>query len=236
MFDGLFQISWKDVLVFPLSFWLVCIICVTYYVAVFPFVTLGQVYFIEKYHFSSTNANFITGLVYLISAFAAPAFGFIIDRVGRNVTFVLVAVVTTLISHVVLAFTLINPYFSIVLMGIGYSLLASALWPIVALIVPIHRQGTAFGLMQAVQNLGLAVISLLAGLIVDKDGYLWLEIFFVGWLILATIATVALWLNDSVGEGFLNMTPKQRKDYEMSKISTEPRSTRVSESGSGPGC
>jgi len=30
-------------------------------------------------------------------------------------------------------------------MGIGYSLLAAALWPIVALIVPLHRQGTAFG-------------------------------------------------------------------------------------------
>ena len=34
---------------------------------------------------------------------------------------------------------------SIILMGIGYSLLAAALWPIVALIVPIYRQGTAFG-------------------------------------------------------------------------------------------
>ena len=78
-------------------------------------------------------------------------------------------------------------------MGIGYSLLASALWPMVALIVPLHRQGTAFGkylitqikssnalsrkkfpsilgLMQAVQNAGLAVISLLAGYIVDRFG------------------------------------------------------------------
>ncbi len=158
-----------------------CIICVSYYVAVFPFVTLGQVYFIQKYNFSSTNANFITGLVYLISAFAAPAFGLVIDKVGRNLGFVLMAVVISLVSHLMTAVTLANPYFSIVLLGFGYSLLAAALWPIVALIVPIHRQGTAFGLMQAVQNLGLAVISLLAGFIVDKYGYMWLEVFFVGW-------------------------------------------------------
>ena len=137
--------SWRDVLSFPLSFWLVCIICVSFYVAIFPFVTLGQVFFIQKYQFSSTNANFITGLVYLISAFAAPMFGCIIDKFGRNVTFVLLAVVITLMSHAILAFTMLNPYFSIILMGIGYSLLASALWPMVALIVPLHRQGTAFG-------------------------------------------------------------------------------------------
>ena len=139
------QVSWKDVLAFPLNFWLVCIICVSYYVAVFPFVTLGQVYFIQKYEFSDSNANFITGLVYLISAFAAPIFGFAIDKIGRNVIFVISAVLMTLISHVIMAFTLWNPYISIICMGIGYSLLAAALWPIVALIVPTYRQGTAFG-------------------------------------------------------------------------------------------
>ena len=36
--------------------------------------------------------------------------------------------------------------------------------------------------MQAIQNLGLAVISLVAGLIVDSKGYLVLEVFFMVWL------------------------------------------------------
>lgn len=35
---------------------------------------------------------------------------------------------------------------------------------------------------QAVQNLGLAVVSIVAGIIVDKGGYLMLEMFFLGWL------------------------------------------------------
>ena len=122
-------------------------------------------------------------------------------------------------------------------MGIGYSLLASALWPMVALIVPLHRQGTAFGkylitqikssnalsrkkfpsilgLMQAVQNAGLAVISLLAGYIVDRFGYIWLEVFFIGWLILALITTVILILTDAWTSGYLNMTSYCRKKYE----------------------
>ncbi|CAG2113019.1 unnamed protein product, partial [Medioppia subpectinata] len=69
-----------------------------------------------------------------------------------------------------------------VLMGIGYSVLACALWPMVALIIPEHQLGTAYGVMQSVQNLGLACIVLLAGYIVDEKGYIVLEIFFLCWL------------------------------------------------------
>ena len=64
--------------------------------------------------------------------------------------------------------------------------------------------------MQAIQNLGLAVISLLAGTIVDNYGYMWLEIFFIGWLILAALAAVIIWIVDYWKDGYLNMTIKQR--------------------------
>ena len=36
--------------------------------------------------------------------------------------------------------------------------------------------------MQSVQNLGLAVISIVAGKLVDSNGYLVLEVFFLAWL------------------------------------------------------
>ena len=80
-----------------------------------------------------------------MSAIIAPVFGYVIDKVGRNIIFVLIAVVITLISHCILGFTQIDPYFAIVPMGLGFSLLAAVLWPLVALIEPLHRQGTAFG-------------------------------------------------------------------------------------------
>ena len=76
------------------------------------------------------------------------------------------------------------------------------------------------GLMQAIQNLGLAAIALLAGLIVDQYGYLWLEVFFIFWLSLATMATVMLWLVDMYdNDGFLNMSLKERKVREEKEVS-----------------
>jgi nitrate/nitrite transporter NarK len=69
--------------------------------------------------------------------------------------------------------------------------------------------------MQAVQTLGLAAISLLAGLIVDQYGYLWLEVFFIFWLVLATVATIVLWLVDlHYNDRYLNMTAKERKIFD----------------------
>jgi hypothetical protein len=61
--------------------------------------------------------------------------------------------------------------------------------------------------MQAIQNIGLASVSLLSGLIVDHYGYI-----FVFWLVLASLATVLLWLVDYHSEiQFLNMSTVQRK-------------------------
>ena len=49
----------KDVIGFPLSFWLLSVICLAYYVAIFPFVSLGVPFFQKKFEFTQKNANFI---------------------------------------------------------------------------------------------------------------------------------------------------------------------------------
>ena len=70
----------------------------------------------------------------------------------------------------------VSPYLGMIVMGVAYSLLASALWPIAALLIPEYQLGTAYGLMQAIQNLGTALITMAAGTIVDEYGYDWLEV------------------------------------------------------------
>ena len=56
-----------------------------------------------------------------------------------------------LLSDLLLKSTLVSQssqilaWVAMVILGIGYSTLASSLWPVIALVVPLHRQGTAFG-------------------------------------------------------------------------------------------
>lgn len=100
----------------------------------------------QKYDFSPEDANYINSIVYIISAVASPLFGFIIDKTGRNVMWILISVLTTIVAHSILAFTYLNPYSGMFIMGLSYSMLASSLWPLVALIIPEYQLGTAYGM------------------------------------------------------------------------------------------
>uniref|UniRef100_A0A7N6AL94 Lysosomal dipeptide transporter MFSD1 n=1 Tax=Anabas testudineus TaxID=64144 RepID=A0A7N6AL94_ANATE len=189
-------IQLRDVKDFPFPLWLIFIICVGYYVAVFPFIGLGQVFFIEKFNFSPAEARAVNSIVYIISAPASPVLGFMVDKTGRNVVWVIIAVISTLASHMILAFTFWNPWIAMSLLGVSYSLLACALWPMVAFVVPEHQLGTAYGFMQSIQNLGLALIAMAAGAILDSRGYLVLEVFFCACICIALMAVVMLYFVD----------------------------------------
>ncbi|XP_039253474.2 lysosomal dipeptide transporter MFSD1-like [Styela clava] len=199
-----------DVKDFSIQLWLVFAICVAYYVAVFPFIGLGKTFFQEKFGFSSSSASAVNSIVYIMSAPCSPVLGFIIDRVGRNLFWILFAVVLTLASHGLLAFTFINPWFAMTLMGFAYSVLACALWPLVAFLVPEHQLATAYGFMQSIQNLGLAVISLAAGSILDSKGYFMLEIFFCMCISVALISALLLYIIDFGRESGLNASAKEQ--------------------------
>lgn len=146
----------------------------------------------------------------------SPIFGLLVDKTGKNIIWVLCAVVTTLASHIMLAFTLWNPWIAMCLLGLSYSLLACALWPMVAFVVPEHQLGTAYGFMQSIQNLGLAVISIIAGMILDTRGYLFLEVFFIACVSLSLLSVVLLYMVNHAQGGNLNYSAKKREEMKLS--------------------
>ncbi|GFS67912.1 major facilitator superfamily domain-containing protein 1 [Nephila pilipes] len=211
----------SDIKDFPATFWVITAVCVTYYSAIFPFIGLGSVFFARKYGLDHDTANSVDSIVYLISAVASPVLGFMVDKVGRNLLWVFLSVFLTLVCHMILGFTTINPWIPMIGIGLTYSLLACGLWPMVALEVPEHQLGTAYGIMQSVQNLGLAVVSIAAGAIVDYKGYVFLEIFFIYFVILSVICIILLFVLNTSKGGLLNMTVKERKAREDELRSAE---------------
>ncbi|VDP04237.1 unnamed protein product [Soboliphyme baturini] len=84
-----------------------------------------------------------------------------------------------LVVHVLFAFTFVIPYVIVVLSGISYSLLASSLWPCISYVAASKVLATAYGLISSVQNLGLALVYLYIGSLVDRHGYFLLELHFL---------------------------------------------------------
>lgn len=218
------EIRFSDIKHFPATFWLICLVCVAYYVAIFPFVGIAQSFFQFKYGLTQQQASTVNSLVYLISAGASPVLGFLVDRVGRNLIWVIVAVLCSWGAHTLMAYTFLSAYAAMAILGVAYSMLASSLWPMVALVVPEHQLGTAYGFMQAVQNLGLAVVSLVAGVIVDEKGYLWLEVFFCSCMSVALMISVLLLLVDAGTGGVLNWSAQRRREQaQADKLKAEAK-------------
>lgn len=211
----------SDITRFPFPTWMIFFVCVFYYVAIFPFVSLGKLFFEEKYGLSQAQAGVCNSLIYFIGAGASPLAGMLLDLTGRNLMWLFLAMVISLFSYSIMAFTFITPYFPMAMMAIAYSICASALWPMVSLVVPEYQLGTAYGAMQSIQNLGLALVSPLAGSIEAKYGYFYLMIQFMGWLALATVCVVVLWAYDNrVNDGYLNASPARRRAMNALEVQT----------------
>lgn len=73
-----------------------------------------RVFFKEKFHFSSEDANTVNSMLYIISAVASPILGLLIDKTGRNIIWVVLSIIFTILAHSLLNFTDLNPYIGMV--------------------------------------------------------------------------------------------------------------------------
>lgn len=73
-----------------------------------------RLFYERKFDFLPQEANNVNSMVYLLSAALSPFFGILIDKTGRNMTWVIISIVTTISAHFMLAFTFFNPYIGVV--------------------------------------------------------------------------------------------------------------------------
>jgi MFS family permease len=165
------RIVWRDLLQFDRSYWYVVGLCVTFYSVIFPFrSTFAIKYFQHAHGLSLQEAGSINAYVFLAAIFATPAFGWIVDRLGRRAAFMAFGSFLLFAAFPILAYTRMSLWITTVMIGIAFSLVPAVLWPAVAYLVPAERLGTAYGLMTMLQNIGLMVINLLAGVLNDASG------------------------------------------------------------------
>ena len=102
-----------------------------------------------------------------------------------------------------------TPLIASIWLGITYSCYAAVIWPMVAIIVPPKRCGTAYGLMTAIQNAGFAFVPSIFGIILDQaksdpsTGYDTMQWVFVLMSASALLLSVALFCVDQCADGAL---------------------------------
>jgi len=203
------KISLKDIKDFPLSLWLLVFICVTFYIGVFVFTQNGGDFFKQKWQLDPSTRDNVLSIPSTFSAVASPFLGFGVDRIGMSLTWVISACLLLAGVHLFMALTAVTPIVGMVFMGASYSVCAAALWPCVALLMPNHQLGTAYGLMTAMQNLGLAVAPLGIGAALQTTNHNWLivELIFAAIAGVSALFTLLLILVDIRNGRKLNSSP-----------------------------
>lgn len=153
------------------GFWLIASLCVLFYSCVFPFQKYATELMISKYHVSDDLAGTFAGFPALGALLLTPVFGGMIDKMGRSASIMILGSAMLIAVHATYSIpTLHASWVAIGLMivlGIAFSLVPSAMWPAVAKIFPTKQLGTAYALIFLIQNVGLWGVPTLIGFVLE---------------------------------------------------------------------
>lgn len=167
--DDPFKISDLKYIVTSKVFWLVALLCVLYYSAIFPF----QKYAINMLQcnldISAQDAGFVFFVFPLGAAAITPMLGYYLDREGKGATMLIFGALLMIVCH--LTFALVLPathsaliaYGAIILLGISFSLVPASLWPSVPKLVDHKLLGSAYAVIFWIQNIGLYAFPMIIG-------------------------------------------------------------------------
>ena len=154
------------------GFWLIAILCVLFYSAVFPFLNYAADLMVNKFNIAEKYAGVIPSLLPFGTILLTPLFGNLYDRKGKGASIMILGSILLIVVHAVFSIPILNQPFVavvlIILLGIGFSLVPSAMWPSVPKIIPEKQLGTAYALVFWIQNIGLMFVPFIIGRLLDK--------------------------------------------------------------------
>ncbi len=184
-------------------FWIIALLCVLYYSAIFPFQRFATNFLEETLNITNTEAAGLFKWFPILAMVLTPFLGAFIDYKGKGASMMLLGAVIMIACHCVFAFVLpaypskTLALITILILGVSFSLVPASMWPSVPKIIDEKVLGSAYCLIFWVQNVGLCLVPLLIGkLRVATNGYLVPMIVFASFGVLAFLLSLALKVED----------------------------------------
>ena len=156
-------------------FWLVALLCVLYYSAIFPF----QKYAINmlqcNLHFSAADAGLVFFVFPLGAAAVTPFLGNYLDHKGKGASMLILGAILMIVCHLVFAFVIpatqsvVITLTAVIVLGISFSLVPAALWPSVPKLIDEKLIGSAYALIFWIQNIGLYAFPMIIGSVLSAS-------------------------------------------------------------------
>ena len=148
-------------------FLMIALLCVFFYCCIISFKKFGTAILIPRFGMELDTVKWMVTMIPFFTVIFTPLFGALVDKVGHATRWMIVGAVLVLVAHLVIAFAPQGQafwgYAGIAILGIGYSLVPSAMWPSVPKIVPEKNLGTAYSLIYWIQNMGMLLVPIFVG-------------------------------------------------------------------------
>ena len=157
-------------------FLVVALLCVLYYSAIFPFQRYAPNFLEVTLGVDAATASQLFSCFPILAMILTPLLGGMLDYRGKSATMLMLGAVIMIACHLSFAFLL--PLFPskalavliVVVLGVSFSLVPAALWPSVPKIIDEKILGSAYCLIFWIQNIGLFLVPLLIGKVLDATG------------------------------------------------------------------
>lgn len=160
------------------AFWVVALLCVLFYSAIFPFQKYAAEMLQNKVGFELEYATKLFSLFPLGAMIITPFLGTFLDRVGKGATMLIIGSIMMVVSHSVFALypfaggTSLDTFVAltaIIVLGISFSLVPATLWPSVPKLIDGKVLGSAYSAIFWIQNVGLMSVPYIIGLILKMS-------------------------------------------------------------------
>lgn len=153
-------------------FIMIALLCVFFYCCVISFKKFGTTIMIPRFGMDAEAAATMIASIAFFPVIFTPLFGALVDKVGKATSWMILGSVIVFLAHIIIGFAPASDawgYLSICFLGIGYSLVPSAMWPSVPKIIPEKNLGTAYSMIYFIQNLGMLTVPIFAGRILGNE-------------------------------------------------------------------
>lgn len=201
--DEEFHVSDLKQILTSKMFWIVALLCVLYYSAIFPFQRFATNFLEETLNITNAEAAGMFKWFPILAMVLTPFLGSFIDNKGKGASMMMAGALIMIVCHSIFAFVLpvmpsrVLALCTILVLGVSFSLVPASMWPSVPKIIPEKVLGSAYCLIFWVQNIGLCLVPLLIGkLRVLTGGYQVPMMVFASFGVLAFLLSISLKVED----------------------------------------
>ena len=158
------EFHFKDVLevIKNPAFWMIAFLCLLFYAAVNPFLKYSTGMMVDKFGMDQSLAGLFPMILPMGCIVLTPLFGGVYDKKGHGADLMILGAVIITGVHLLFAAPFITQAWMavilMILLGVGFAMLPSAMWPSIAKIMPAKLLGTTMALTFYIQNIGFLFV------------------------------------------------------------------------------